>query len=288
MTKEAKQVQGAAATSIEIVRTETIEGWPVGFGSDEEPRIRDLDLGERLGCARADEARELVKRMITAGKLSDSEVFRRSLKTGPRGGRPGSEYWLTEEQALLVATQSGTEAAWALTREIVRVYMLARRGQIQIAPPQAIVGPSNEALHSLVVGLYGVVEELRGQLARAHTPGVLTYDQRLTISREVRSLAEGREVLGYSKDRKSAESWINARIVSAAQWGGTGANRRNMPADRYGLVMACLEQIKADLEAEAQRRVGRHVSGRVALQRLKIEATQGTDLMARLLANKPN
>lgn len=119
--------QSAAITIREI------GGWPLGFREgDDEPRILDTDLGTRLGFDRAENVRTLIKRMISAGKLNSSEVFFTVEQTSRRGGRPRRAFWLTEEQALLVATQSETPKAWALTREIVRVFRQAIRGQIDV------------------------------------------------------------------------------------------------------------------------------------------------------------
>jgi len=117
-----------------------IEGWLLGHTGDKEPRIRDLDLGERLGYERPRKIRELIERMIQEGKLPGIHVRPAVGRTSmPNGGErevPVKEYWLTEEEALLVATQSEAPLAWALTREIVRVFRAALRGLLPgQAPP---------------------------------------------------------------------------------------------------------------------------------------------------------
>ena len=63
------------------------------------PRIRDLDLADKLGYERPHDIRELIRRFDSL-----LGVIRTVRKTsGERGGRPGVEFWLTEEQATLGA-----------------------------------------------------------------------------------------------------------------------------------------------------------------------------------------
>lgn len=89
-----------------------------------EPLIRDEDFAMWLGFERPRKIRDLIKRMERAGKLSNINhrptVGRRA--EGQVAARPTTEYWLTKTQALLVATQSDTPRAWALTETIVRVF----------------------------------------------------------------------------------------------------------------------------------------------------------------------
>lgn len=84
------------------------------------PRTRDLDLGAWLGFGRPRDIRGLIQRMIRDGKLKEVEVC--DIVPQTSGGRPGKEFWLTREQALLVATQSDTPRAWALVEVMVKVF----------------------------------------------------------------------------------------------------------------------------------------------------------------------
>ncbi len=111
-----------------------VGGWPLGtLPASEEPRVRDLDLAERLGYERPRKIRELIARLEEQGKIG--EVSRRPT-VGLRGFAEGiiEEAWLTEEQALLVTTQSETPKAWEVTREVLQVFRLAVRG---LLPDQA-------------------------------------------------------------------------------------------------------------------------------------------------------
>ncbi len=112
------------------MRTVDVQGWPVAFlAGDDEPRVRDIDLAERLGYERPRKIRDLIERMVVARKLSN-------IHQCPTVGRwpgqiaavPITEYFLTESQALKVAAKSETEPADALLDEMIAVYVAARRG----------------------------------------------------------------------------------------------------------------------------------------------------------------
>lgn len=123
----------SSETSVDIV-VRDIGGWLLAFSAgDEEPRIRDIDLAVRLNYATPIDIRKLIRRMIGDGKISNVKVIATVAKTS--GGRPGSEYWLTEAQALKVAARSETEPADALLDEMIHVFQLARRGQLPTQQP---------------------------------------------------------------------------------------------------------------------------------------------------------
>lgn len=103
----------------------------VGDG-EREPRVRDLDLAARLGYERVTKIRDLIKGLVSAGKLKDIAVFPAAVQTS--GGRPTREFWLTEAQALKVVAKSETAKADALLDEVIAVFILARKGLLP--PPQ--------------------------------------------------------------------------------------------------------------------------------------------------------
>lgn len=106
----------------------TIDGFHVEM--TDEPRIRDADLGTRLGFARPRVVRELIGRW--GAELGDLDVRRAVRRTFmPRGGErieAVEETWLTEEQALFITAKSETPTAVAMLKTIIRVFTLARRG----------------------------------------------------------------------------------------------------------------------------------------------------------------
>jgi len=97
---------------------------------EDEPRIQDLRVAERLGFANPLMIRKLIERnwveLESHGVISTVEIT-----TTAKGGRPGKEYWLIEGQILVVAALSRTPAAAALRKEVIDVYMAYRRGQLE-------------------------------------------------------------------------------------------------------------------------------------------------------------
>ena len=70
-----------------------------------EPRVLDLRLAERLEFERPRVIRELITRnqpeLETLGGLPCHTA-----NPGAQGGRPGTEYWLNEAQAILICMRS--------------------------------------------------------------------------------------------------------------------------------------------------------------------------------------
>ncbi|MBA4792308.1 MAG: hypothetical protein H2041_01435 [Phenylobacterium sp.] len=98
-----------------------------------EPRVRDLELGERLGFERVSNVRNLIRR--NADELADLGVLATVAKTsGKAGGRPTTEYLLNEAQALLVCMFARTPEAAEVRRQVIEVFMAWRRGELQAAP----------------------------------------------------------------------------------------------------------------------------------------------------------
>lgn len=104
---------------------------------DGEPRVQDLKLAEWLGFGRHLKIRDLIKHMKMTGIINDSEVFTVRGITSSAGGRPATEFWLTETGALLLATKSETPNAIALTREIVETFVAVRRHTTEQKSPSA-------------------------------------------------------------------------------------------------------------------------------------------------------
>lgn len=93
---------------------------------DGEPRVRDLDVAQRLGFERDRKIRELIERNIV-----ELETFSPlALRRGKSRGQEFTEYWLTEEQALLVASRSDAENAPEVRRMLIKVFVAWRRGRL--------------------------------------------------------------------------------------------------------------------------------------------------------------
>jgi hypothetical protein len=99
-----------------------------------EPEIPDTALASRLGLP-LHKLRELSGRHEKAGNLAPRMVYP---TVGETGGRPGMQRFYTEADALFLVTRSETPKAIALTKEMIGVYMLARRGLLApVAPREA-------------------------------------------------------------------------------------------------------------------------------------------------------
>lgn len=113
-------------------------GWDLVVGEDDVPRVRDLDLGERLGFARPRDFRKLVARLVRDGILNDSDhcatVARREIGLGLR--RDVLEYHLTERGALKAIVKSETAKAVEITGQVIDVYLAVRSAQARPSPIQ--------------------------------------------------------------------------------------------------------------------------------------------------------
>ena len=103
---------------------------------DGEPRCRDLDLADRLGFDRPRNIRNLIDRNIAEIESFGSALRREALLTRPQGGTVSvQEYWLNEEQALLVSVLSNAPNAPAVRAMLIKVFVAWRRGQLPQAAP---------------------------------------------------------------------------------------------------------------------------------------------------------
>lgn len=110
-----------------------------------EPRVRDTMLADRLGFAVPHQIRELIQR--NAGELSAFGILSpKKINTGKRG-RPAAEYWLNEQQALVVCMLSRAPFAPLVRRQVIEVFTAWREGKMvhvnehHRRPPRANAAP---------------------------------------------------------------------------------------------------------------------------------------------------
>ena len=94
---------------------------------DAEPTVLDLDVATKLGYKRPRDIRQLIGRMLESGALTEREVCCTVQQTSKKGGRPGTEYRLTEFGCDLVGGRSETPEGIAHYREMVGFYSNAKR-----------------------------------------------------------------------------------------------------------------------------------------------------------------
>lgn len=99
------------------------EGGLEFHATDGEPRIRDLDLAKKLGYQDIHKIRTLI-----AKNRNDLGFIATAAENHGGGrGRPGIEYWLTEEQALFVVAKSETPKATAILKLVIAAFVAVRR-----------------------------------------------------------------------------------------------------------------------------------------------------------------
>lgn len=230
-----------------------IENWSLAIENN-EPRVRDIDLAERNGYARPRTIRTLVKAYLASGDLSQDEVCCTVQQTSARGGRPGTEFWLSEAAALFIIAKSETAMAKMLLKEMIRVFMLARRGML--AP--------NVEHESLLRTMAKELAEVKSELSRvALDNGMIGVNGAKRISEMILELAQWQFMRGAAPSIKSAQTRIRQKLCRDAEWGGAGRDWKFLPSHKYGVVMAIIKSTRNDMLAEAKQRAKIETSSNV-------------------------
>jgi hypothetical protein len=224
-------------TELTLMRVDSWTLATTGF-EDGQPRVRDLELAEHLGYERARTIRDLVTRLVRDGFLNESEL-RRIVQQSR--GRPANEFWLTEEQALIVAARSDTSTAVTTLKELVAVFISVRRG---IVPPCATLDV--RTFEILLAPLAAEIASLKKQVIEQYG-GVITTTDSNAIRREVRDIARLRAKGNLaSKGENSERRIIYNKLGAAVSWTGTGRSWRALPAARVAEARAVLREMRTD------------------------------------------
>jgi hypothetical protein len=100
-----------------------------------------------LGFKRPADIRELITRNL--GEFEALGIIRAVRKNTGKRGRPSIEYFLNEEQALLVSILSNTPNARAVRTMVIQVFVGYRRGQLTDAPPSELDERTNGIVRML-------------------------------------------------------------------------------------------------------------------------------------------
>lgn len=100
-----------------------------------EPRMRDIEIAEALGYEHPRQFRELIKRNLPR-LVEFGEIICRTVRQINERGRDPKEYWLNEAQCFYICTQSKTDNAFVVTRQIITLFVDWKHGRIT-PPPQA-------------------------------------------------------------------------------------------------------------------------------------------------------
>jgi hypothetical protein len=107
---------------------------------DDEPRVKDIRLGERAGLSRARDIRPVIENNADELLRYGSLQVQTATSHDGRGAREVQEYWFNEGQTLLLFTKLNTDVAADARQEIITVFM-ARR-----PPGHYRAGPGNHWL----------------------------------------------------------------------------------------------------------------------------------------------
>lgn len=224
----------------------------------ERPRIRDVDLGERLGYTRAKDIRLLAREHEKAGNVNPFHVRAAVARTGAVA-RHEDEMWFTEEDALWLVSQSKTPKAIALTKEMIRVYAMVRRHLLG-----EYVGPLREALSrkdALLVARDRDLDIVRAEnrtLREQQTNGTITGMAADWIREQIAVVAPMMAMLGWCPRKqtvRAARRVLQNGIAQAAGWGHErGQEIADMPTTGYPHARAYLKAKRESAEAEIAKR----------------------------------
>ncbi len=253
MSQDTKQNQ-PVNVAVEIVGAErriTVGEWAlVAPLSEDEPRILDVDLGARLGYPNPKDIRKLARDHEKAGNINPFHVRAAVARTGAVARTEGV-MWFGEADAMWLASQSGTPAAVALTKEMIRVFMLARRGLLpsQIAPQGLTADQLATALAPLSAGFAAVAKMLADMNDRVAALEARSRDGRIgpeqanAIKARVRFCAKSLAAVGAEKVR-AASMRMHKRLKMKVGWYGDRCRLDNLPARHEADVLHELDIIE--------------------------------------------
>ena len=206
VSKSSVSVGPVTTTATDTRQNLTINGWRLCVFSAEtgEPRIRDLDLAERLGYSKTYNIRDLIRAMIKDGKLRnvfDVRVRRTSkiARNNVERVYESEEFWLTEAQALKVIAKSGTDTADQILDEMIDVFRLAIRGLL--SPERANSAETRMAMfllserHRVARFLKdGLITEICRLYGYGHLPGNQPPQFFRMVAERIYAIVFGKEV----------------------------------------------------------------------------------------------
>lgn len=227
-----------------------------------EPEIPDTALAPRLGMS-LHHLRELSARHEKAGNISP-RVNRIVRETG---GRPGKQRFYNEADALFLVTRSETPKAIALTKEMIRVYMLARRGLlVPAASPSAMSADTLAALAAIpalvrsvemltnIVSAHGeALDKLAAAFASTNTTLAAVKAEVASgivgpeLGAEIRKRLYAASIRATAGDKARAASFRQSKaqaIRNAVQFNGLRTAWRNLPRAVLAVVEGHLDAIE--------------------------------------------
>lgn len=136
---------------------------------DGEPRARDIEIAERLGYSRPRAVRDLIKKNLAEIEAFGAVRHGANIAVSGKGKETEvEEFWLTEEQALAVATLSKAPNAAAVRAMLIRTFVAWRRGHLASAAGE--IGVLSPEACKVIGGI--VKKVVHAQLAEV-TPAIV-------------------------------------------------------------------------------------------------------------------
>jgi hypothetical protein len=221
------------------------------------PRIRDIDLAERLGFERPRDIRKIIERQISLGNISPSSRATVARKpVGPkRGGEVEytvTEYWLTLEEALFIATQSETKRAVFITKVMIAVFAAVMRGAAvsrENLPPEvtSILADYRRELEATRSDLAAHRQENAALMKLIGASGRHRAEQLKRVFNEVAALNAAAQRRSYRSCRTEVESLVRDR---AGYPRGGSMRLEDMPVSTWEMA-----KIYANQELHRARRL---------------------------------
>lgn len=152
---------------------------------EDNPLVLDVELGERLGMADP----RLIRRTIRENEAEIAAfgvIASRAITPGQQGGRPGTAFYLNEEQALAVCSLSRAPNAPAARAMLIRVFVALRRGQLPAFNQQALARQmaaimEDKIAKALPALVESRVEALLSALVQSRSSAVVNMVPALTV-----------------------------------------------------------------------------------------------------------
>jgi hypothetical protein len=130
--------------------------------NDNEPRVLDVRLAERLEFKRLADIRELIER--NRAELERYGIIRMVRIIHVGAGRPGFEYWLNEAQALVICMKSDAQRAADVRYEVITVFLAWRSGQTSSIPVFRDLFAPVTRIEDAIDQTHGIVIDIRDYL----------------------------------------------------------------------------------------------------------------------------
>lgn len=253
-----------------------VDGWTL-FTGEGGTWIRDMDLAVRAGLAKPRNIRIAIHGAIADGAIvkvgalsegaGETAVVREVCEVMTSGlGRelPVVAYYLNDEAAILVLARLRTPTAVAMTKMVVRVFMLATQGrlpgQVQALDANAVLAAiaaqsrTTTAILDRLTSLESRVAEVAGSAA------LITSAQADELHNAIEYIARSYVYLGDYSTVEGARMSLSNFIGGASRWAGTGRLRAMMTQEAWTDAMACLRglrlQVDRRVDVEKTRRPG--------------------------------